>query len=110
MFMRARTLASALGIPALLGLTACTSTISLGTGDATSSSSGSVEPTGDPSLCLAGPITTIAENQHPTDLVLDHEYVYWIDNPGIRQEHEYEPQHLMSAPRNGGTPITLAEG
>jgi hypothetical protein len=110
--MRARTFASTLGISALLGLAACTSTISLGAGDlpGSSSSPGTVEPAGDPSLCLAGAITTVADHQNPTALVLDHDAVYWFDDPGVRQLDEYAPKHLMSAPKSGGAATTLATG
>lgn len=107
---RARTFASTLLIPTLLGLSACTSTISLGTDDTTSSSTGAMEYHGDPSLCTTGPITAIAATPSPTALLLDHDAVYWLDDPAIEQINEYQPKHLMSLSKSGGAPATLATG
>ena len=106
---RARTIALALTITASTGLTACVDIVSLGSGD-DSPGGGSVEPKADPSLCLTGAITTLADNQNPTDLVVDHDNVYWIDDPGIRQLDEHLPKHVMKAPKSGGAPVVLATG
>lgn len=104
---RTRTIARALIISASIGLTACIDTVSLGSGG----SGGEVgPPQGYPNPCLTDQITTLVENQHPTELVLDHDNVYWVDVLGAHGEDLDSPQKLMSVPKSGGAPVVLATG
>ena len=95
--MRTRTIATALMISASIGLTACITTVSLGSGG--SGGSVGVAPLeGHSNPCLGDQITTLAENQHPTKLILDQDNVYWLDEPptdelGPAGDHPADASH-----------------
>jgi hypothetical protein len=106
MNMKSRTIASTLMAAALFSLSACADTVSPGSGQ----SDQSLVPTGDPSLCLTGPITTLVQTGAPVDLILDDDNVYWIDLPGVREEHDSDVWHLMRTPKGGGATVVLTKG
>jgi hypothetical protein len=114
--MRTRTIATALMISASIGLTACVTTVSLGSGGAGGSagsggSSGVAPLEGHSNPCLGDQITTLAENQNPTKLILDNDNVYWLDEPVVDDLGEpmpAPPMHLKRVPKIGGPVVVLA--
>lgn len=108
--MRTRTIATTLMISASIGLTACVTTVSLGSGGA-GGSGGVAALEGHSNPCVGDQITTLAENQNPTKLILDQDNVYWLDEPMTDELGEPmfgQPMHLKRVPKLGGAVVVVA--
>jgi hypothetical protein len=105
--MRTRMIANTLMLSASIGLAACINTVSLGSGG--SGGSGGAGPLeGHSNPCLGDQITTLAEGQHPTKMVVDQDSVYWIDTPPVNELGQDTPMQLKSVSKSGGAVVVLA--